>query len=138
MKAIFLTAAQLTKLMEVAKDALPNESCAFLLGHNDRVAKILPMRNIDQSPVTFSIEPTDLIYAYNLAESKGMDVIAIFHSHPAKAWPSSTDMKFMEINPVIWVIYSTTQNQLKAFLYDDDVDDFIKEIDIRIITGVRA
>jgi proteasome lid subunit RPN8/RPN11 len=135
MKAIFLTAAQLTKLLEVAKDALPNESCAFLLGHNDRVAKILPMRNIDESPVTFSIEPTDLIYAYNLAESKGMDVIAIFHSHPAKAWPSTTDMKFMEINPVIWVIYSTTQNQLKAFVYDDD---FIKEIDIRIITGVRA
>lgn len=135
MKAIFLTATQLTKLVEVAKDALPNESCAFLLGHNDRVAKILPMRNIDESPVTFSIEPTDLIYAYNLAESKGMDVIAIFHSHPAKAWPSSTDMKFMEINPVIWVIYSTTQNQLKAFVYDDD---FIKEIDIRIITGVRA
>jgi proteasome lid subunit RPN8/RPN11 len=136
MKAIFLTAAQLTKLVEVAKDALPNESCAFLLGHNDRVAKILPMRNIDESPVTFSIEPTELIYAYNLAESKAMDVIAIFHSHPAKAWPSSTDMKFMEINPVIWVIYSTTENQLKAFVYDDD--DFIKEIDIRIITGVRA
>jgi [CysO sulfur-carrier protein]-S-L-cysteine hydrolase len=136
MKSIFLTTAQLTKLVEVAKDALPNESCAFLLGHNDRVAKILPMRNIDESPVTFSIEPTELIYAYNLAESKGMDVIAIFHSHPAKAWPSSTDMKFMEINPVIWVIYSTTENQLKAFVYDDD--DFIKEIDIRIITGVRA
>jgi proteasome lid subunit RPN8/RPN11 len=114
MKAIFLTAAQLTKLVEVAKDA----------------------RNIDESPVTFSIEPTELIYAYNLAESKGMDVIAIFHSHPAKAWPSSTDMKFMEINPVIWVIYSTTENQLKAFVYDDD--DFIKEIDIRIISGVRA
>jgi proteasome lid subunit RPN8/RPN11 len=136
MKAIFLTAAQLRKLVEVAKDALPNESCAFLLGHNNRVAMILPMRNIDESPVRFSIEPTDLIYAYNLAESKGMDVIAIFHSHPAKAWPSTTDMKFMEINPVIWVIYSTTQNQLKAFVYDDD--DFIKEIDIRIITGVRA
>jgi [CysO sulfur-carrier protein]-S-L-cysteine hydrolase len=136
MKAIFLTAAQLTKLVEVAKDALPNESCAFLLGHNDRVAKILPMRNIDESPVTFSIEPTDLIDVYNLAECKGMDVIGIFHSHPAKAWPSSTDMKFMEINPVIWVIYSTTENQLKAFAYDDDY--FIKEIDIRIITGVRA
>ncbi len=136
MKSIFLTTAQLTKLVEVAKDALPNESCAFLLGHNDRVAKILPMRNIDESPVTFSIEPTELIYAYNLAERKGMDVIAIFHSHPAKAWPSGTDVKFMEINPVIWVIYSTTENQLKAFVYDDD--DFIKEIDIRIITGVRA
>jgi [CysO sulfur-carrier protein]-S-L-cysteine hydrolase len=135
MKAIFLTAAQIRQLVGIAKDALPNESCAFLLGHNDKVVKILPMRNIDESPVTFSIEPAELLHAYNLAESKGMEVIAIFHSHPAKAWPSSTDIKFMEINPVVWVIYSTTESQLKAFVYHDD--EFIKEIDIRI-TGVRA
>jgi hypothetical protein len=41
----------------------------------------------------------------------------------------------MEINPVVWIIYSTTESQLKAFVYDDD--ELIKEIDI-IITGVRA
>ena len=135
MNTISLTAAQIRQLVGIAKDALPNESCAFLLGHNDKVAKILPMRNIDESPVTFSIEPADLLHAYNLAESKGMQVIAIFHSHPAKPWPSSTDIKFMEINPVVWIIYSTTESQLKAFVYDDD--ELIKEIDI-IITGVRA
>jgi proteasome lid subunit RPN8/RPN11 len=88
------------------------------------------MRNIDESSITFSIEPAELIRAYNLAESKGMEVIAIFHSHPAKAWPSSTDIKFMEINPVVWVIYSTTKSQLKGFIYDDD--GLIKEIDIKI------
>jgi [CysO sulfur-carrier protein]-S-L-cysteine hydrolase len=135
MNTISLTAAQIRQLVGIAKDALPNESCAFLLGHNDKVAKILPMRNIDESPVTFSIEPAELLHAYNLAESKGMQVIAIFHSHPAKPWPSSTDIKFMEINPVVWVIYSTTESQLKAFVYDDH--ELIKEIDI-IITGVRA
>lgn len=135
MKTISLTAAQIRQLTEIAKEALPNESCAFLLGHNDKVVKILPMRNSDESPVTFSIEPTELLHAYNLAESKGMQVIAIFHSHPAKPWPSSTDIKFMEINPVVWVIYSTTESRLKAFVYDDD--DFVKEIDIRIIS-VRA
>lgn len=135
MNTISLTAAQIRQLVGIAKDALPNESCAFLLGHNDKVAKILPMRNIDESPVTFSIEPAELLHAYNLAESEGMQVIAIFHSHPAKPWPSSTDIKFMEINPVVWIIYSTTESQLKAFVYDDD--ELIKEIDI-IITGVRA
>ena len=135
MKAISITTAHLTKLVEVAKDALPNESCAFLLGHNDRVAEILPMRNIDESPITFSIEPKELIYAYNLAESKGMDVIAIFHSHPATPWPSRTDIKYMEINPVIWIIYSTTESKMRAFVYDEN--DSVKEIDIRII-GVRA
>lgn len=135
MKTISFTAAQIRQLTEIAKEALPNESCALLLGHNDKVVKILPMRNSDESPVTFSIEPTELLHAYNLAESKGMQVIAIFHSHPAKPWPSSADIKFMEINPVVWVIYSTTESRLKAFVYDDD--DFVKEIDIRIIS-VRA
>ncbi len=135
MKTIFLTVAHIRRLIGIAKDALPNESCAFLLGHNYKVAEILPMRNIDQSPITFSIEPAELIQAYNLAESKGMEVIAIFHSHPAKALPSSTDIKFMEINPVVWVIYSTTESQLKGFIYDDD--GLIKEIDIKI-NGFRA
>ena len=135
MNTISLTAAQVSQLRGLAKDALPNESCALLLGVNDKVVKILPVRNIDESPVSFSIEPAELLHAYDLAESKGMQVIAIFHSHPAKPMPSRTDIKFMEINPVVWVIYSTTESRLKAFVYDDD--DFVKEIDIRII-GVRA
>jgi proteasome lid subunit RPN8/RPN11 len=135
MKTISLTAEQIRKLEGIAKDALPNESCAFLLGHNDKVIEILPMRNIDESSVTFSIEPAELLNAYNLAESRGMNIIAIFHSHPAKPRPSRTDIKYMEINPIAWVIYSTTKSQMKAFIYDED--DVVKEIDIRII-GLRA
>jgi [CysO sulfur-carrier protein]-S-L-cysteine hydrolase len=132
MNTISLTAAQARQLRGLAKDALPNESCALLLGVNDKVVKILPVRNIDESPVSFSIEPAELLHAYDLAESKGMQVIAIFHSHPAKPTPSRTDIKFMEINPVVWVIYSTTESQLKAFVYDDDKDT-VREIAIRII-----
>ena|ERR671910_1114199 len=131
MDAISLTAKQIKQLTGLAKDTLPNESCAVLLGVNGKVVEVLPMRNIDESPVTFSIEPAELLNAYDLAESKGMQVIAIFHSHPAKPTPSSTDLKFMEINPVVWVIYSTTESQLKAFVYDDT--DTVREIAIRII-----
>jgi [CysO sulfur-carrier protein]-S-L-cysteine hydrolase len=130
MKTISLTSAQVQELIQAAKDALPNECCAFLLGeHNDsgKVAMILPMRNIDESPVSFSIDPAELLNAYNLAESKGMEVAAIFHSHPAKASPSSTDIKYMQINPVIWIIYSTTQNEIKAFVSENKV---IREISI--------
>jgi proteasome lid subunit RPN8/RPN11 len=131
MAIISLTAEQIKQLTGIAKDTLPNESCAVLLGVNGKVVEVLPMRNIDESPVTFSIEPAELLHAYDLAERKGMQVIAIFHSHPAKPTPSSTDIKFMEINPVVWVIYSTTESQLKAFVYDDK--DTVREIAIRII-----
>ena len=38
----------------------------------------------------------------------------------------------MEINPVIWLIYSTTENQLKAFVYDDNY--IVEEIAIAIVS----
>jgi [CysO sulfur-carrier protein]-S-L-cysteine hydrolase len=132
-QSISLTAGQIEELVSIAKDVLPEESCALLLGENNIVVEILPMRNIEQSPVTFSIESTELVDAYNLAETKGMQVVAIFHSHPTKPSPSRTDRKFMQINPVVWLIYSTTESQLKAFVYDDD--DTVKEIPIRTISA---
>jgi proteasome lid subunit RPN8/RPN11 len=125
---ISLAARQIEQLTSLAKDALPNESCAFLLGRNDRVIDILPMRNADESAVTFSIEPQELLRAYELAESKKLQVIGIFHSHPAKPAPSGTDRKFMEINPVVWLIYSTTEQKFKAYIYDSDV----KEVAVKI------
>jgi [CysO sulfur-carrier protein]-S-L-cysteine hydrolase len=128
MQSISLTAGQIEELVSIAKDVLPNESCGLLLGENDAVVEILPMRNVDESPLTFSIESTELVDAYNLAESKGLQVIAIFHSHPAQPSPSSTDIKFMEINPVVWLIYSTTEWRLKAYVYDE----YVKEVTIKI------
>lgn len=128
MQSISLTAGQIQELVSIAKDVLPNESCGLLLGENDAVVEILPMRNVDESPLTFSIESTELVEAYNLAESKGLQVIAIFHSHPAQPSPSSTDIKFMEINPVVWLIYSTTEWRLKAYVYDE----YVKEVTIKI------
>ena len=128
MQSISLTAGQIEELVSIAKDVLPDESCALLLGENNAVVEILPMRNVDESPLTFSIESTELVDAYNLAESKGLQVIAIFHSHPAQPSPSSTDIKFMEINPVVWLIYSTTEWRLKAYVYDE----YVKEVTIKI------
>lgn len=135
MKTITLTPLQIEELIKIAKDALPNECCAFLLGaHNDdgKVAIILRMRNIDESPFSFSIEPSELLNAYTLADTKGMEITAIFHSHPAKASPSSTDIKYMQINPVAWVIYSTTENEIRAFVYENED---IKEIGIKTIAA---
>ncbi|MDQ3908914.1 MAG: hypothetical protein M3232_00730, partial [Thermoproteota archaeon] len=71
MKTISLTPDHIRKLVGIARDALPNESCALLLGNNDKIKKILKARNSDESPVRFSIEPKELIHAYSYAESIG-------------------------------------------------------------------
>lgn len=126
---ISLTAKQVEQLANIAQNALPNESCAFLLGKNYTVLEILIMRNAEESEVSFSIEPQEVLRAYDLAESKKLQVIGIFHSHPTKPIPSITDRKFMEINPVIWLIYSSTEQEFRAYIYDSDV----REVDVQIM-----
>ena len=125
---ISLAPTQIEQLTRLARSSLPNESCAFLLGKNDRVVEILAMQNADQSAISFSIEPQEVLRAYDVAESKKLQVIGIFHSHPARPAPSNTDKKFMEINPVVWLIYSTTEQKFKAYVYDSDV----REVAVKI------
>ena len=125
---ISLAPTQIEQLTRLARSSLPNESCAFLLGKKDRVVEILAMQNADQSAISFSIEPQDVLRAYDVAESKKLQVIGIFHSHPARPAPSNTDKKFMEINPVVWLIYSTTEQEFKAYVYDSDV----REVAVKI------
>ena len=127
---ISLTGGQVERLANIARSALPNESCAFLLGKNDKVVEILPMRNNDESQVSFSVEPQEVLWAYDLAESKMLHVIGIFHSHPAKPSPSRTDLKFMEINPVVWLIYSSTERRFSAYVYDSEVKDVAIKITV--------
>lgn len=130
---ITLRSAHFDFLVRIAKESLPLECCAFLLGSGENdflVHEILPMKNVDESKFSFSIEPEQLMYAYGLAEKKKLQIVGIFHSHPSKPVPSLTDVRFMEINPVVWLIYSTITNQLKGYIYDDD---HVIEVCVRIM-----
>jgi proteasome lid subunit RPN8/RPN11 len=116
----------LGSLISLANNSLPLESCALLLGQTrgenceDTVVRdLIRVKNNDSSPVSFSMKPDDLIKAYELSESRNMEVVGIFHSHPAEPFPSPTDKRFMKINPVVWLIYSTTTNESRAFTFDD-------------------
>jgi proteasome lid subunit RPN8/RPN11 len=109
-------------LEEHAVTCLPNESCAILYGKDDIVSDIFLTKNIEASPVNFTISNDELIQAYKTAEEKNLDVIGIFHSHPnSQAYPSNTDKKFMISNPVIWLIYSVTDKNFRAFFLDSDI-----------------
>jgi proteasome lid subunit RPN8/RPN11 len=128
---IVLSQAQLLYLEQLAKDSLPNESCAFLLGSGGesevKVKEVMPMQNADRSRVSFTMSPDETLRAYHLAEEKGLQVAGIFHSHPSQPSPSSTDARFMEVNPMVWVIYSTTVNRFGAWIFEEDG---IKEVEI--------
>lgn len=133
-KTIIFSENQLNILANHSKENSPNESCAILFGKtNDdttTVKEIFLAKNIDQSPVNFTISNEELISAYSQAEKKSLDVSAIFHSHPASVpYPSSTDKKYMEINPVPWVIFSGVNDEFMAYIYNSGI---VQEIPVKI------
>jgi proteasome lid subunit RPN8/RPN11 len=133
LQEIIITESQKKTLSHHADNEKPNESCAILFGmtsgKKNTVKEVFLTKNIDESPVNFTISNEQLIQAYNTAEKKKMEVTGIFHSHPnTQAYPSDTDKKFMRSNPVTWLIYSGLTNDFKAYVLESD----ILEIPIRV------
>ena len=123
---IILTKAQRQILSTEAINKKPNESCALLFGKKENekitVNEIFLTENIEKSPINFTISNEQLIQGYKIAEDKGLEVIGIFHSHPdSEPFPSETDKKFMEINPVTWVIFSPLTNEFKAYMFESEL-----------------
>ena len=129
MQKIIISKADKKILTEHAENQKPNESCAILFGKMNRVSEVFLTKNIEESPVNFTISNEQLIQVYNIAEEKLVEVIGIFHSHPnSDAYPSNTDKKFMTSNPVVWVIYSGINKNFKAYLFETDLIEIsIKE-----------
>lgn len=114
------------------------ESCALLLGENNSdnldeivISDVIAVKNSDSSPVSFSIDPDDLFKGYQLSESRNQQVVGIFHSHPAEPFPSSIDKRYMRLNPVVWLIYSTVTNESRAYIFEHK----LKKVDLRVMAS---
>ena len=124
MQKIILSQSIKEILRKHAENEQPNESCAILFGKKNVVSDTFLTKNIEESPVNFTIANEQLIKAYQTAEQKELEVIGIFHSHPnSTAFPSNTDKKFMQSNPVVWVIYSGENKNFRAYLLDVEVQE---------------
>jgi proteasome lid subunit RPN8/RPN11 len=125
LKVLSVSSDTLRRLAKFADDAYPMESCALLLGNagyvTDTVQDFVLLRNKDQSKYSFSVHSMDLFYAYQKASESGLSVIGIFHSHPSLPSPSKKDRKFMELNPIVWLIYSTLNHKYSAFIYSEGI-----------------
>ena len=134
MESIVLAQKEKDKLVTHAISEQPNESCAMLfgkkVGDNWNVKEVFLTQNIDNSQTNFTISPEELLKGYQLAEKINLELVGVFHSHPnSDATPSDTDKKFMQNNPVPWIIFSGVTNGLKVYLLDSDLVEISIKID---------
>ncbi len=93
-------------IAQAQKDA-PLESCGYLLGIGDVVTENYWMENIDHSPEHFSFAPKDQFAALKYARSRGLRILANWHSHPASpSRPSLEDLRLANDPSIRYAILS--------------------------------
>ena len=99
------------ELISQARQDAPNETCGYLLGTSsedgDTVTENYEMENIDHSPEHFSFNPKDQFEALKYARSKGLKILANWHSHPASpSRPSQEDIRLANDPTIRYAILS--------------------------------
>lgn len=103
--SLTLSRAQWEQMRDYVAAQAPLEACGLIGGRDGAAMEVIPVRNAAQSPVRFRMEPLEQLRAFEQLESAGMEMLAIFHSHPqGPAGPSPADIAeaFYQVIQVIW------------------------------------
>ena len=78
-----------------AYDAFPLEACGLIAGPRDtgKVEVFYPCTNDAASAKLYTVNPKDYLRADRDAESRGLEIVGVFHSHThTEPYPSPTDV----------------------------------------------
>jgi proteasome lid subunit RPN8/RPN11 len=93
---------------------MPLEACGLLAGKANRVEKVIVVQNQAQSPVRFVMDPHEQLQAFDWIESQGLDLLGIFHSHPAGPESASVTDIAEAAYEVVHLIWSRQRNRWHA------------------------
>ena len=92
---IVLPNSVLEQIKQLALAETPLECCGFLVGEfgSDVAKEFHACRNIAQSKIVYTVDPRDHLRIELDAESRGLAIIGVVHSHThTEPYPSQTDV----------------------------------------------
>ena len=110
------------QILKQAKAEAPIEACGILAGKDGEVEKLYKMTNADQSSDHFMMEPKEQFKVAKDIRSAGLEMLAIYHTHPTTpARLSAEDIRLAVTPDVAYVIVSLqdTEPAVKGFLIED-------------------
>jgi proteasome lid subunit RPN8/RPN11 len=101
----------------------PEEACGLVGGAGGRAVQVVPVENVLHSAFAYRMEAEALVRAILGFEAGGLDLLAIFHSHPGgPAGPSQTDVREAYYPESLYLIFSPAEAggwQGRAFQIDE-------------------
>ncbi len=110
------------QILKQAKAEAPIEACGILAGKDGEVEKLYKMTNADRSSDHFMMEPKEQFKVAKDIRSAGLEMLAIYHTHPTTpARLSAEDIRLAITPDVAYVIVSLqdTEPAVKGFLIED-------------------
>jgi proteasome lid subunit RPN8/RPN11 len=95
-----------SQMLAWVQACLPEEACGLLGGLADEASLVITIENELHSPVRYRMRAEDQLRGFRLLEDQGINLTAIFHSHPSgPAVPSPRDVAeayYPEALTLIW------------------------------------
>lgn len=132
-QSIEIPRAVLEAMVEHARAESPLEACGLVGGRPGRAERFYPTPNADASPVHYTIPPLEILRVMRELDREGLDLVAIFHSHPAtRAYPSPTDIRNAHYPDSVYLILSLAgaAPDLRGYRI---VDGQVDPVDVRIV-----
>jgi len=82
-----------SRVVEHARREYPLESCGILAGKNGKITRVYSMKNTEKSSSSYLMAPEEQLKVFREVEEEGLELSAIYHSHPhSQAFPSQRDV----------------------------------------------
>ncbi len=98
-----------------AKREWPVECCGLLAGKNGIATRIYRLENQDRSRTSYLAVPEQQLQAFTEMEDLGVDLLALYHSHPdTESYPSPVDIEKAYFTEALYIIISLKEPTPRA------------------------
>lgn len=103
-----ISAEIVAAIMAHGRREMPNEACGYLAAGPDGVVRRhFELTNLDHAPDHFSMNPAEQFAAIRQMREQGLQVAAVYHSHPeTPARPSEEDIRLALDPTMLYLIVS--------------------------------
>jgi proteasome lid subunit RPN8/RPN11 len=114
LQRLVLTQFQWEEMRRQVTADVPLESCGLLAGSRDIAQRVVSVPNALHSATRYRFTPEAQLAAFEQIENSGMEILAIYHSHPkGPPHPSPTDIAEASY-PVVYIIWSPENDVWQA------------------------
>ena len=124
------------RMIGQARGGFPFEICGILGGKDGVVSVIYPMTNTDASRDHFMMDPHEQFSVAKELRSHQLEMLAVYHSHPATpARPSDEDIRIALTPDISYVIVSLADPSAPEVRSFRIADKKVGSEELRIIHG---